>query len=66
MHRQSGSEVAASLIAQLRDSGLSIAEIARRARLSRQTVWRFAEGRTRKPHYYAVERIQKLLPQDKR
>jgi transcriptional regulator with XRE-family HTH domain len=47
-----------AMIAGLESAGLSRAEIARRAGLSRMTVWRLAEGEGREPLYRTVRAIE--------
>lgn len=50
----------AAIIAGLEATGLSRTEIANQARLSRNTVWRMAQGEVREPTYSSVMRIKGL------
>jgi len=49
------------MIAGLKDDGLSMDEIARRAKVSRATVYRLGSGEARAPAYETVTRIKSLV-----
>jgi len=50
----------AAIIAGLEATGMSRTEIATEAKLSRNTVWRMAQGEVRDPNYSTVMRIKNL------
>lgn len=53
-------ETFAAMIAGLESAGLSRTEIAIRAGISRNTVWRMATGEVREPAYSTVIRVERL------
>lgn len=48
------------MIAGLEASGMTRTEIATEARVSRMSVWRYAEGEAKDPKYATVQRITAL------
>ena len=50
----------AAMIAGLESAGLSRTEIANRAGISRNTVWRMATGEVQEPAYSTVMRLERL------
>ncbi|MDW5315498.1 hypothetical protein [Rhizobium sp. PL01] len=50
----------AGMIHDLRKSGLSTNEIAEQCHLSRNTLWRLAQGEARDPAYASIVKIEKL------
>lgn len=55
-----GDELASMISGLETVAGLSRAQIARAAGVSRMTVWRYAEGEARQPSHDSYERIDKL------
>jgi transcriptional regulator with XRE-family HTH domain len=51
------------MISGLRSFGLGPSEIARAAKVSRQSLWRFENGKGLRPTYAVFERIEKLYRQ---
>ena len=48
------------MIEGLRSHGMSFSEIAQRSGLSRQTIWRFANGEARAPTLESYHRVEQL------
>jgi transcriptional regulator with XRE-family HTH domain len=49
----------------LKDRGLSLADLAKRARLNKQTIWRLKSGKVAKARDHTIEKIAVVLKVDR-
>lgn len=50
----------------LKDNGLSLADLAKRARLNKQTIWRLTSGKVSKARDHTIEKIARVLNVDRK
>src|SRR5688572_7985473 len=50
----------------LKDKGLSLADLAKRARMNKQTIWRLTAGKVTKARDRTIEEIARVLKVDRR